>query len=184
MSRAYRVRVSETLTRTVHVEDGLRFRLELLDVVGPERTGALLARELIEAGFEVEGDRARKQVDGIELEVELDTGWVGLRLGSEHSLQAEGELQRWVEEERRNEAGLREELKTRLEGQIERSAEAIREEITKVLEAHLPQLRAELDRAANRVVALGLEERAREMGEIEEIQRDEATGELLIKVRV
>ena len=46
MSRAYRVSVSESLSKEVRVEDGLCSRLELLPILPKERLGELLAKEL------------------------------------------------------------------------------------------------------------------------------------------
>ena len=185
MSRAYRIRVSESVTRTVHIEDGLSFRLELLDVVGAERTTALLRQGLLDAGFETgEDGRARRTKDGIEVIVDASTGEVEVRQDAEATITKEGSLSRAVVSRERGEAVAKAGLETKLDAQVHAEAEALRVRITAELERHVPGIQSELNRIANTVVATALEERARELGDIEEIQRDEATGELLIRVRV
>ena len=56
MSRAIQVRVSESVVRTVHVEDGVQSPLELLPVLPPDRM-ARSARE----GARERGLHARRQ---------------------------------------------------------------------------------------------------------------------------
>ncbi len=185
MSRAYRIRVSESVTRTVHIEDGLSFQLELLDVVGAERTSELLREALGDAGFEFgEDGRARRSTDGIEVLVDPTTGTVEIRQDADATITKEGSLSRAVLSAETGEAEVKAALEAKLDGEIRAEAEAVRAQITAELERHVPGIRTELNRIANAVVATALEERARQLGDIEEIQRDEATGELLIRVRI
>jgi hypothetical protein len=66
MSRAIQIRVSESVVRTVHVEDGVQSPLEMLPILAPDRMGELLARELEELGFERDGKVARRtDKDGV-----------------------------------------------------------------------------------------------------------------------
>src|SRR5436305_9439095 len=51
MSRAYRIRVSESLNRTLRAEDSVCSQLELLEVLPPEQMAALLREELKGRGF-------------------------------------------------------------------------------------------------------------------------------------
>ena len=55
--------------------------------------------------------------------------------------------------------------------------------MTAKLEGQLRDLREELDGAVNRVTAEALKQRARELGEVQEIH-EEPNGSLTIKVRV
>ena len=65
MSRAYRIRLSESLRRHIEVDDGICSSLELLDVLPREQMAELLARELEGAGFEErEGQWVRVDADG------------------------------------------------------------------------------------------------------------------------
>ena len=185
MSRAYRIRVSESVTRTVHIEDGLRFRLEFLDVVGSARTTALLREALLDAGFEMGDDgRARRTTDNVEILIDPTTGEVELRQDAEATITKEGSASRAVVSPEQGKAAAKAQLEVRLEAEVQAEAEALRVRITTELERHVPSIQTELNRIANTVVGTALEERARALGDIEEIQRDEATGELLIRVRV
>jgi hypothetical protein len=49
MSRAYRIRVSESLNRTLQAEDEVCSQIELLEVLPPEQMAELLRDELIKA---------------------------------------------------------------------------------------------------------------------------------------
>jgi hypothetical protein len=50
MSRAYHARVAASLTHHSKVDDGIEARLELLDIVGLERTAAHLSSLYVPAG--------------------------------------------------------------------------------------------------------------------------------------
>ncbi|MGZ3478136.1 MAG: hypothetical protein ACXVCJ_26805, partial [Polyangiales bacterium] len=60
MSRAYRIRVSESIERIVHVEDGVATSLEILPILPKERMQELLAKELEGAGLTVKDGVAQK----------------------------------------------------------------------------------------------------------------------------
>ena len=51
MSRAYRIKVKESLKRDVKAEDSIRTEIELIEVLPAEQMGELLARELEGRGF-------------------------------------------------------------------------------------------------------------------------------------
>ena len=71
-----------------------------------------------------------------------------------------------------------------LEDEAKRQTEEARREATLKLETKLKDLKQELDGVVNRVTAQALKEKAREMGEIQEIVENEDTGELTIKVKL
>lgn len=186
MSRAYRIRVSETVTKTVHVEDGLEFKLEVLDVLPRGRMAALLADRLRKLGFEDEEDGSLlRTTDEIEVRVDPQSGEVRVRLGQDHTLRAEKEgLIDVADNSQEGRAAAESRVREHLDEKIEKAAQALREEQTQRLEQRLLPLRQELDRACTQVVAEALKEKARAMGEVEEINEDPVTGAISIKVRV
>ena len=48
MSRAYRIRVSESLNRTIRAEDSVCAQLEMLEVLPPEQMAAIAPRGIEE----------------------------------------------------------------------------------------------------------------------------------------
>ncbi|MEO8706364.1 MAG: hypothetical protein ABI867_40415, partial [Kofleriaceae bacterium] len=77
MSRAIQIRVSESVVRTVHVEDGVQSPLEMLPILAPDRMGELLAKELEDQGFTRDGDKCRRSdPDGVTIEVDLKSATV------------------------------------------------------------------------------------------------------------
>ena len=185
MSRAYQIRVSETIVKTVHIEDGLSFRLEILDVLDKERMQALLTDELKEQGYE-EGEDGKlvKKVGDVEVAVDTETGTVEVRLDATETIEKAGTKRGMVYDPEKGRAAMSDSLRSRLSREVAEDAEAIRAELTAELEKRLPAVRAELDRVANKVTSSALKEKARQMGEIEELSEDETTGELTIRVRV
>lgn len=185
MSRAYQIRVSETVVKTVHIEDGLSFRLEILDVLGKERMAALLTEELRGQGYE-EGEDGKlvKKVGDVEVAVDPSSGTVEVRLDATETIEKAGSKRGMVYDPEKGREVMANALKSRLSREVDEDAEAIRAELTAELEKRLPGVRAELDRVANKVTAAALKEKARQMGEIEELSEDETTGELTIRVRV
>lgn len=188
MSRAYRVSVSESLSKEVRVEDGLCSRLELLPILPKERLGELLAQELEQGGFTRQGDRmVRREKNDIEVSVDLNTG--------ELKVTAEGHAELKLKANREGvvanpgaveeaQAALRDKAKESLAREAQAEEESLRQRVTAQLEGRLKTLRGELDGVTHRVTAAALKEKAAQMGTVEEISEDKKTGALTIKVRV
>jgi hypothetical protein len=186
MSRMYRIRVSESVEKLVHVEDGVATDLELLPVLERPRMLELLAAELAKRGFTREGNLAtRTEESGIVISVDLESGRVTARVESERNVAVEGERSASVARESEE---AKEELRQKLRGQLERDIarqeEELRREATQRLEKKVRDLQAEMDQVVNRVTAEALKERAGQLGEIEELSENTETGELTIKVKV
>ncbi|MCA9587934.1 MAG: hypothetical protein KC657_21570 [Myxococcales bacterium] len=187
MSRAYRVSIRGSVRRVVHVEDGVCGAIELLPIVSRERTSELLAAALEARGFTVDAGRARRdEGEGVSIEVDLATGEVRITAEREQQIEVERERTGSVYEENdvKGRAKLQERLDRDLEREAREAAERSRETLTKALEKRLADVREELDRVSARVAAEALKEKARSLGEIEELREDAETGELTIKVRV
>lgn len=197
MSRMYRIAVSESVSRVVHVEDGVETTLDILPVLPQEQMGALLADELARRGFSaVAGDSAvegagtmvRVESDGTVIEVNVATGKVNVSLAEDVAVNVEAatditgdEDYGGPTEEMRQRA--KESLRGRLEQDVERQQEEKRATVTRRLEAKLGDLKKELDGVVNGVTAAGLKQRAAQLGEVESVEEN-ASGELTIRVKV
>lgn len=187
MSRAYRVSVKGAVHRVVHVEDGVCTSLELLPILPPERTSEILTAELVKRGFTKDGDvLTRNEEGGVVVEVNPKTAAVSVKAEASAAIDVEHTQVETVVEEvlvRGTEAAQR-----RVDARVERDAQAAetkaREEVTAKLERRLGDLRKELDETATRVTAEALKEKARRLGEIEEMHENQETGELVIKVKL
>ncbi|MBX7102779.1 MAG: hypothetical protein K1X57_01770, partial [Gemmataceae bacterium] len=93
MSRAYRVRVSESDSRVIHAEDEVCTTLGILDILPREQMAALLEHELLKRGFRRDGELLRRDDNGVTIEVEPATGTVSARAeqSEEVRLQAQRE---------------------------------------------------------------------------------------------
>lgn len=186
MSRAIQIRVSESVVRTVHVEDGVQTPLEVLPILAPARMGELLADQLRDLGFVREADTmTRTDADGIEISIDLATATVTARVASTAEVAAQvaraaasGEANR-----ERTEQALRASVHRELDRRIEARTEALRREATRVLEDKLGDLHAELDGAVGRATIAALTEKAASLGHIESVVTDEA-GNVAIKVKL
>ena len=184
MSRAIQVRVSESVVRTVHVEDGVQSPLEMLPVLAPDRMAELLAKELEAQGFVRDGNVARRtDPDGIEITVDLKAATVSVKLAADAKLNEKVDLETRVAEESRQhtENRLREAAIGELEKRLEEKTEALRREVTSTLERKVGDLRTELDQAIGRATIAALTERAHQLGKIEQVVTDDA-GNVTIKV--
>ena len=178
MSRVYRIAISETLSRIVHLEDGIQTKLELLPILPVERMAALLAAALIARGFEVEGNRARRITEsGLEVAIDLQEGTVSVSLSEERAISAGAVGTGESAEAARSDA------ERKSDTVANRLTEAARQNLTERLEHALRDLKSELDGLGNQVTGEALEERARQLGDIEEIHR-EPNGSMTIKVRL
>jgi FtsH ternary system domain X5 len=189
MSRAYRIRVRESLKRTVTAKDRVSAQLEVLEILPPEQMAALLGQELEKRGFRRRGRALVRQEKGVAITVDPEAGTV--------TAQAEGSRQVELESEKEgrsyDDAGpgarhikkvLREEARRDLEEQARREADALQRKVTQELEGRLADLRQDLDQAVNRVTAEALKRKAAQMGQIKELTEDPQTGSLTIVVEV
>jgi hypothetical protein len=188
VSRAIQVRVSESVVRTIHVEDGVQAQLEVLPVLPADRMAELLAAELDKLGFVRSADGAtatRTDQDGLEVTIDLRAATVTVKLGAGADLAESIEIHTRVAEETagRTEQRIREDAVRKLEERIEEKTEQLRKDVTRTLEKKLGDLRAELDGAIGKTTVAALTERAAQLGTIEEIHADEA-GNLTIKVKL
>src|SRR5438093_5203834 len=91
MSRAYRIRVRESLSRVVRAHDQVSTQLELLEVLPREEMAEMLGQELEARGFRRQGTTAQRTGNGVTIAVELDTGAVHVRAEAAREVQLEGE---------------------------------------------------------------------------------------------
>jgi hypothetical protein len=186
VSRAIQVRVSESVVRTIHVEDGVASPLEMLPILPPERMADLLANELEARGFIRDGDTCKRtEPDGIEVTVDLEASTVTVRLGAGVQIAETIERTVQVAEERRitAEASLRGGAIRDLDERVAAKAEELRQAVTAQLEAKVADLKRELDAAIGRATVGALTEKAAQLGRIEETHQDEA-GNVTIRVRI
>ena len=190
MSRAYRITVKESETRTVKGADEICTRLELLEVLPPERMAEILKGELQGAGFEEIEDGSLQRKDG-KLTVTVDPCSGEVTVSSEASEEVKLEARRDVTgyDDIGPNAGTssertREQLRKEIDKKAEREAERLQGQATEALEAHLDELQPELGKIVNKVTREALKEKARQLGSVTEIHEDAESGNLTIRVEV
>jgi hypothetical protein len=190
MSRAYRLKVRESLRRVIRAHDRVSTQLELLEVLPPEQMARLLTEELKGRGFEgkKDGSLMRKQ-NGVTVRVDPQTGSVTVESEESHEAKLEGEKAGRAYDDlgpsaKSVQKQLRQELRQDLERQAEQRAAELQSGVTDRLERELGDLRRELDQAANRVTAEALKQKAAQLGQIKEMTEDPQTGSLTIVVEV
>jgi hypothetical protein len=190
MSRAYRVRVSESLRQVVRGEDSVGTTLEILEILPCESIAELLREELLRRGFEDKGSSLVRAGGGVVIEVDPASGEVTVRSEVSEEYADEGEMQGYADEDRgkaglkKAEESLREQLKKKLAEGAEAKAAEVRERATARLEAELEGLRAELDQVVNRVTAEALKRKAAQLGQIKEMTENPEEGSLTIVLEV
>ncbi len=188
MSRAYRIKVSESLKRVLHARDGVSTQLELLPVLAPEQIEQLLAAELVNRGYELKDNILRKKLDGgIVVTVDPKTATVTVQVEdcAEVELKQTKEGRTWVEQGRKQaENALREEVQQDLAKRAESEEAKLQAEVTERLEAVLVDLRKELDQVVNRVTAEALKIKAAQLGQIKELTEDPQNGSMTIVLEV
>ena len=186
MSRAIVVRISESVVRTIHVEDGVVSPLELLPILPRARMAEHLATALAARGFARTGEVcARIEADGTALVVDLRAATIGVKLGAATEIAESIELSKATAPayEQQIATGLRDDAARALDEQVAARAEQLRQAITARLEAKLGDVQRELDAAIGRATAAALAEKAAQLGHIEELHEDEA-GNVTIRVRL
>jgi hypothetical protein len=189
MSRAYRIRVKESLKRVVRARDGVNTQLEILGVLAPEQMAELLRRELAGRGFQAEGKKMVRTQNGVKVAVEPETGAVAVtsELQDKVNLEKEKEVRVYTDvgpTAQRTKKQLSEGLREDLEKQAKERESDLQKKVTDQLEAELEGLRRELDQAVNRVTAEALKQKAAQLGQIKEMTEDPQSGSLTIVLEV
>jgi hypothetical protein len=189
MSRAYRIKVRESLDRTIRAEDSVSTHLEILEVLPPEQMAGLLAAELEAAGYRREGDVLVRKQDGVVITVNPATGEVTVRCDACEAVRVEDEKEgRAYDDIGPSGKAVREQLQRTLQGELEKQVQAteaaLQGRVTDQLEGQLIDLSRELDGAVNRATAEALKIKAAQIGRIKEISEDKEAGSLTIVVEV
>lgn len=187
MSRCYRIEVAESLRKHIQVDDGIAIHLELLDILPQDRMRALLEHQLSKKGYEKQDDGTyTKELDGgIQVAVSPE-GEVTISLSDEAELELEAKRtgRSYSPNDSQATQRLRSQVEADLQADEDAATEKLRKEVTKRLESALESLRSELDDAVNRATAEALKEKARQLGEVQEISEDPETGAVTIRVKV
>jgi len=189
MSRAYRIRVAESLKRTIRAEDSVSTQLELLEILPAEQMAELLREELKRRGFEeCEGHLVREDGD-VATVIDPASGAVTVQSKAVEDVELQGEREGVAYDdfgpgEKSIRKGISQQLQEDLARRADREQDKLQAEATKRLEGHLADLQKELNGAVNRVTAEALKQKAAQIGQIKEIAEDQASGSLTIRVEV
>jgi hypothetical protein len=184
MSRAYRIKVRESLKKVLRAHDHVSTQLEILEILPPEEMADLLRRELLGRGFEQQGNAMVRKQKGVTVKVEPETGTVTVEVETREELQTRRESEAWVGDIKTGKDALRKQLRSQLEAQAKEKEEKLQQEVTDRLEGQLTDLRQELDQAVNRVTAEALKRKAAQMGQIKAISEDPQSGSMTIVLEV
>jgi hypothetical protein len=189
MSRAYRIRVRESLKRILRASDHVSTQLEILQVLPAEQMAELLRAELARRGFETDGKDMVRKENGVTVAVAPETGTVTVKADAEKAVTIEGKKDGTGYDEHglfghKLKKGLREQLVEELKQKADQKEAELQVQVTAQLEAELGDLRRELDQAVNRVTAEALKRKAAQMGQIKEMTEDPESGSLTIVVEV
>lgn len=189
MSRAYRIKVSESLKKVIRAEDHVRSQLEVLQVLPAGEMAELIAQQLIERGFERDGNIVRRTEDNITVSIDLTDGSIEVRAEASDEIRLQGERSGRAYDDagpsrEETEKVLREELSKELEDDAKSHEAALQRSVTDALEGALGDVRQELDRAVNQATAEALKQKAARIGSIKRMDEDPETGSLTIVVEV
>jgi hypothetical protein len=188
MSRAYRLRVKETLRRVLRAADRVSTQLELLEILPREQMAELLAEELARRGFQRRNQTLVRRERGVTVTVEANTGTVTVQAEDTETVELQGDKEGvgyddWGSREKTKEA-LRAALRHDLEKHAAGKTADLQKLVTDRLEAQLGDLRQELDQVVNRVTAEALKRKAAQIGQIKNMTEDPQNGSLTIVLEV
>src|SRR5262245_14912383 len=96
MSRAYRIKVRESLRKVVRASDHICTQVELLGILPADQMAQLLAAELERRGFQRQGDRVVRTTDGITVAVDVASGEVTVQAAASREINVEAENTGWT----------------------------------------------------------------------------------------
>jgi hypothetical protein len=189
MSRAYRIRVRESVKRVITAGDEVSTQLEVLDILPKEQMADLLRRELEGRGFKQENGEMVRRQNGVTVQVNPETLDVTVKssLCENVELEAEKETRAYTDvgpSATKTKQDLRSEVLRDLEKQVQKKEGGLQAKATDRLEEQVGELRRELDDAVGRVTAEALKQKAASMGQIKEMTEDPEAGSLTIVLEV
>lgn len=189
MSRAYRIRVSESVRKVIRAEDHISTQLEVLDILPADQMADLQAEELVRRGFTRDGDSVARTDGETTITVDLKTGTVTVKSEKDREVTVRGEKSGTSYDDfgpnaKDSKKKLAEDLIKELEGDVTQRQEELQKQITDKLESQLADLRKELDQAVNRATAEALKQKAAQLGQIKELTEDPESGSLTIVIEV
>lgn len=191
MSRAYRVRVSESLTTVLKASDHVSTQMQILEVLPREAMAELLETELKKRGFQGwDGQLVREEKDGVTIRIDPATATVTVTAEGSEGVKLTGTRDGWADDdwgnrgEDRVKEELRQEMRKELKDKATKKEAELQKRITDKLEGKLLDLRKELDSVVNRVTADALKQKAASLGSIKSITEDEKNGSMTIVLEV
>ncbi|VTS00054.1 hypothetical protein [Tuwongella immobilis] len=189
MSRAYRIRVRESISRELKASDEICSDLEMLEILPCDQMAQLLKGALAERGFEEQDGKMVRKDGDITVSIDPETGEVSIRSEATEKVDLEGAREgTGYDDVGPNEASLRERLQRELKQDLERRAEQqtqrLQGQATEALEKKLADMQQELNQVVNKVTAEALKQKASQLGQIKEMTEDPENGSLTIKVEV
>ncbi len=189
MSRAYRIKVSESLQKIIRAHDHVSTQLEILHVLPHEQMAELLAAELQNRGFEEKSGRLTRERNGVIVTIDAEEGTVEVSVSDRQQVELQAEQIGWAADqggkhEKEARAALQRQVQNQLEQEAGRHQEKLQSQITDQLEAQLNDLRRELNEVSNRVTAEALKRKAAQMGRIKQVSEDPQAGSMTIVLEV
>lgn len=190
MSRAFRIKVQESLRKVIKASDHVGTKLELLEVLPKDAMAELLSEDLEVLGFVRDGEVLKRTHNGVTVEIDPTTGDV--KLSSEVCAEREfkktaetfGDTDWSSETKKQTREDLRKKAQKQLESQAAAAERQLTEKATEQLEDGLRELQAELDGVVNRVTAKALKKKAASLGEIKSVTEDTDSGSMTIVLEV
>lgn len=190
MSRAYRIKVSESLSRVIRASDHVSTQLELLDILPCDEMAEILVAQLAGLGFEQTENGLVRTTGDTKVTVDAQSGTVTVTSNAAQDVTLTSTQHTSVYQEQ-NKAARKdaEELaRERALADIERSAEErtseLQKQVTDQLEAELVDVQQELGLAVNRATAEALKRKASRIGQIKEMSEDPESGSITIVLEV
>jgi hypothetical protein len=189
MSRAYRIRIKESINKDLTASDEVCSDLDILEILPADQMADLLADELRKRGFEEKEGKLVRERNGGQIAIDPNSGEVSIKVEKGDQIQLETEKEGWGFDDvgpgsNQIKQKLSDEAKAELERRAQRRQENLQEETTKELEGMMDDVRQELNDAVNSVTREALKRKAAQMGTIKEISEDPEAGSLTIKVEV
>lgn len=189
MSRAYRIRVKESVSREISASDEVCADLEVLEVLPGPQMADLVKKELIARGFEEKDGKLVRTRDGVSVTVDPVEGSVSVKAERQEQVQLESEKEGWGYDDVGPRASqiksqLSKQAKDDLDRRADRQQELLQNEATEQLERSMGEVRRELGDAVNSATREALKIKAGQLGQIKEMTEDPEAGSLTIKVEV
>lgn len=189
MSKTYTCRVKRDLSELIREKDRVVYRLRLLPVGDREKMKDWFRQALTEDGAKGDQRKLHFEIDGVQVEVDLEEDQIRIVSESTQDLHIEKDEERKIynvaDDERAAQQKAEEQVDQEIEREVREARDRIRKQAAQRLREAEVKVKSRIRKAENEAIKKALDEKAHSLGEVLDVEEsEEINGDKRIAWRI